>query len=576
MDDRIRQILGRARYKRAIDVDHNYNLTLESKTRDIETSANKLISVLNSENVFQEERQISTLYRLTSKLEILTDNTLTKLDGSKPNDQDWDPLFDGTPPLTPNNWLLQVTYPVEIDENRFVTDTKAFRGIRVDKIESNNPSGSREQAVVRCKQPHGINPGDTVYLYDFTADSPYHGLHEVESLGVNGDDIELSFTLSTSFIGNYGNMNMKRVVDASNEDVTFYRPKTITQTQSTDLSGNSTDHIYTTFKTVTPHGLRVGNYVDIRDLGNGNPGFNGTHYVVNIIDDYNFTVKFTFTTTNGFAQTVNLLYRIMNGTPSDYYTRNFEVITTNSYDIYETAFSRNIYPKTIVNELGVSNKVWMCNFTRDIDLGIYTNHRGGPVSEIYFTIIKRAGENTFDWSTVTSHWDFNRRIADSTNAIETISSRVVGSVGDIKKKDIGDRYVGDFVEYNRKEIIETVLSKSIHRFSTADNPNGNGYYYDPFKQVPIRKYSEIIEKAVPEDNVVGIPGDYEIRPNGDKEWRDLLTPGYIENGSNGVDYPFLNGAHYIYLNHTVYVRRQIPFVELVQDGLVTVDPNIVC
>jgi hypothetical protein len=272
--------------------------------------------------------------------------------------------------------------------------------------------------------------------------------------------------------------------------------------------------------------------------------------------------------------TTNLL---LDATPSDYYVRKFEVLTTNSYDVYDAAFSSSIYPKTQTNELGVSNKTWLCNFVRDVDLGIYTSHRGGQVSDIYFSIIKRSGQNTFDWSNVTAHWDFDRRIANYGNSLETISTRVNGGVGSIAKANVGDTYFGDFVEFNRDEIREYVISEVIHRFSTNDNPNGNGYYYTPFRRIPIRVFSDLIEVATPEDNIFGLPGDFITKPNGNIEWRDLLTPGYFEDGVNGVDYPFLNGANYIYINHTLYVRRQVPpNAQINQSGVVVIDPEIIC
>ena len=75
----------------------------------------------------------------------------------------------------------------------------------------------------------------------------------------------------------------------------------------------------------------------------------------------------------------------------------------------------------------------------------------------------------------------------------------------------------------------------------------------------------------------GIPGNSEIKPNGDTIWRDLLEPGFIENGVNGVNYPYLNGSHYIYINKGVYVKRQ-KYVEppLLFSKTKLVTPQIVC
>ena len=65
--------------------------------------------------------------------------------------------------------------------------------------------------------------------------------------------------------------------------------------------------------------------------------------------------------------------------------------------------------------------------------------------------------------------------------------------------------------------------------------------------------------------MVDIPDNYETYPDGSIAWRDLLTIGYFEEGVNGVDYPFVNGAHYFYFNHNLYIRRQTPPILINQD-----------
>jgi hypothetical protein len=310
MDDRIKQILGRARYKEATDVDFNINLRLESKKRTIGNNADKIVSVLNAEDVFQDERNSSTLYRLISRLNIMTDNTLADLQGTYPIETDWDPLFDGQPPVTPNNWLLQVTHPSEIDDNQIVAETKAFMGVRVEGIGMTNPSGSREQVSVICRQNHGCSIGDYIYLYDHTGQSPYHGFHLIEDLGIDGTNLETTLTLSTNFITNYGSMNLKRSVGVSDNDIKFIKPRNIVSAQATDVNGNFSGNTYTTFTTATNNGIRVGNYIDIRAF-NGNPFFNGTYYVENVLSNNKFVVKLMFTTTSGGIQPQDLMFRIL-------------------------------------------------------------------------------------------------------------------------------------------------------------------------------------------------------------------------------------------------------------------------
>jgi hypothetical protein len=581
MDDRIKQILGRFRFKQALDIDHNYKLNLEVTSRVIKNNADKIISILSSEDVFEEERLISTNYRILGRLNVVTDNTISYLDSGPngtlekfPTPFDWDPLFDGTPPVAPNNWVLQMTYPSKIDDNVVIANTRAHHGIRVSSVVSTNPSGSRVQVGVNCIQKHGLSVGDYVYMFDITSSSPYQGLHKIESLGIDGNNEETSFTLETVFTINYGNMNLKRVVNTSFDDSRYLNASQSISVSTSDISGTTTNTLYTKITTATQHNLVESDYVEIRSTPN--PLFNGVHRVEKVVDNYNYVIRLQFSLSPTTLPLV-FTYKRMDGTPSDYYARKFTVLTVNDYDIHKAAYGYDIYPETRINELGISNETWLFELLKDVDLGPLVDHRGGPISEIYFSTIKRAGQNTYNWSNVTAHWEFDKTLADYNNSLENISLNNPNGVGTIQKPFIGDEYYGDFVEYNRKEIREKLITPIIHRFSIQYNPSKDGYYYQPFTKVNIRDYSNEIEVAKPEDNVEGIPGNYELRPNGDKEWRDLLTPGFFEDETTGVDYPFLNGAHYIFINHFIYVRRQIPPTDPVnREGIITIDPTPIC
>jgi hypothetical protein len=90
-----------------------------------------------------------------------------------------------------------------------------------------------------------------------------------------------------------------------------------------------------------------------------------------------------------------------------------------------------------------------------------------------------------------------------------------------------------------------------------------GYYYKPFNKIQIRNFSKYIEKG--DEYTVGIP-DYAVKlDDGRYIWRDLLDIGVFEEN---VDYPFINGTHYIHTNFTFGLRRQDPFNErgLYYDG----------
>ena len=75
-------------------------------------------------------------------------------------------------------------------------------------------------------------------------------------------------------------------------------------------------------------------------------------------------------------------------------------------------------------------------------------------------------------------------------------------------------------------------------------PQYAGWVYDPIQEYKIKEFSQFIETADPQ--VLGIPS-YATFIDGLWYWRDLLDVGFFEDidFTIGVEYPFLNGKHYI-------------------------------
>jgi hypothetical protein len=621
MDDRIKQIIGRYKNKVSTDEDTNLNLTIENTTRVIKPNANPINSIIGVDEQFELERNESSLHRILGRLNVITANELTQgnITFRSTEELDWDPLFtefyNGTSVVrTPNNWLLQICYPSTMDERYNLwgttTDIKPVSlGIRVDSLTGNNPSGNRSLLVVTTTQKHKLSEGDYIHLNDRVNSNQYQGIHKVYEVGVNGSNLETSVTLETSWKGDSTNeMFLNRVVNSSDDDALYDNDSTMISFTNTDITGGTTNTNYVMVTTPNEHGLGTNGYVEMRNPNGG--VMNGFHRVHAVVDDFKYTIQ----PPNVISSVVGYTYRRMDGTPSDYYVREFELLTGNDYDTYPTAFSSSVYPETSVSEFGVANKTWSFNLTKDVNTGALINHRGGIVNELKLCMLKRSGANPYDWSNVTSHWDFNSLSANTvvgigTTGIETVSVNQPGSgIGSIVKNtpktlsQTGSKYIGDIVEYNRKDIKEKIISEVIFRFglesgvltnnNIPENPilisgaetetttlplkDLEGYYYTPFKTIDVRKYSNIIEKAQPEDLIEGIPADYELYPDGSRAWRDLLTSGFIEEGNNGVDWPFLNGRHYIYINHCIFIRRQNPYVVIDQSDIITVDPKNAC
>jgi hypothetical protein len=598
----VRQLIGNKRYKLAPNTNTNLQLQLEEKTKPL--TEYDIIDIVNLQNLFEEERRKATNYRFNGKLAIYTSNVLS----TGATNTVWDPMFYGTPPVAPNNWVMQITYPSDMDFNYLIQartpsgtiSSNAFRGLQYEMLGDTLINGD-DKLTVSGIQTHNLVVGEYIYLYSNTSYNPLQGIHKIQALGINDEERTKSLTLDT-IINTVpsGSGNFVKIVEPSFDDINFNNPSLFSTATATDISGSTSGSFsfgetrYATINSTTPHNLLVNDFVDIR-TGTSSV-FNGTWRVYSIVSTTKFVIRIDLSIPKGTTQTYSpyISWRRLDGTPSEYYIRNFEVLTSNNYEVYPCAFSTNTYSDVSDPTIGTVNDIWSFQYNQDVSVERIRDNRGGPISEMYYTIVKRAGQNPFDWTNVIADWDFNHETTSVSpyNGLEIISQYVPSSIGTIEKfsartetidingeiKAIsGSKYIGDFIDYNSKEIQERTIAEIIHRFGTTSNLAGEGYYHKPFKKLQLRKYSNIIETAPSGQTVVDIPENYVTYADSSIAWKDLLTIGYFEEGTNGVDYPFVNGAHYFYFNHNLYIRRQRPPVLIDQSGArVAVNLNEEC
>lgn len=594
----------------AVESDAFLNINLETTTKPL--IEYDITNIVNQQDQFERERIEVRSYRFSGKINIITANELTPNEKIENPDgtttivsgalnEDWDPLFDGEPQVTPNNWLIQILYPYKKDgEFNIVYDTESFlnptieskaeQGPQIESMIVATQTGDELNVGVIGLQKHNLEIDDYVYIYDTnTTTNQYTGIHRVLSLGIDGENLNKNFIIDTPYNGDYTTpSNYRRVVGATENDINFSRPLEINKVTSCDSNGGTTgsfapnDTIYTKIETQSPinyvpiPGTTARPYIDLR----GNGILNGLFEIVTVINSTTFVIKLTFFTTKGQSQTFTTnkpLTRVLDGTPSEYYVRKYKVLSTNDYDSYKCAFSTNIYPDSRVNVFGTANDTWLYHFNKDIDVGSLVDHQNKPLSELYLALVKRSGQNTFPWSKVVAGWDFNSKSINTLNGLETISNFNLGGVGTIEKPNNLFDYIGDYSEYNRLEIKEKVISKIVHRFGKQSTPNSEGYYLEPFKKMRIMAFSNVIETFSVDEPTEGVPNYAEIYPNGTIAWRDLLFIGYLEpENEDTVDYPFINGKHYFYGNYNFFIRRQIPRFEIDQSDVKIAKIQDVC
>ena len=253
---------------------------------------------------------------------------------------------------------------------------------------------------------------------------------------------------------------------------------------------------------------------------------------------------------------------------------------------------------------------YLYSFNRDIDVSELRDVQLRPLSKLYVTTNLRNKKGYFDyphnygWS-----WNFPDTYLDTTvnsgydpapvpNLVNVPFTPYMGTNfigGD--PLIIGDRIRGEFVEYNMMELKEREISKIQHKFNWNQDafaidltnngitdPNNNekrGYTYSPHYEVPIRTFSSYIEEGDPENiskdvnthiDKDSIPGyaTYFTR-DGLWKWRDLYDIGFLEDGKFGVDYPYMNGAHYPKTDVRFYIKRQVAF-EVYKEPVAGINP----
>ena len=461
---------------------------------------------------------------------------------------------------------------------------------------------------------NGMLPADSKL---FIIDYPITNYNKISVAQQNLLSISESTVLQNldtlTFNGSY-----KRVIGVSKDDLDNETFTTSTNILSVDDDGTTNPNgQYTKITYTTPHGLAKGFYVEFVKAHNTttpynlNPNFTGIFRVSSIINEFEFIIDGNMTT--AFFPPQSLTYRGVDAIASDYKIRMFkELSEIDDYIVDKAAFATNIY----------ADGTFLLNVNKDIDTNGLTDYLGRPLSELFVGIIKRAGAKDYDWSNVVSHYSHILRgiegntetglgdpgytpipgvlpvtsyattsnspihnqttfPLENTYGISTYpSTRQINNFG--TNTVTNGEYLGDLVEYNRGELTERVISDIYHRFNTTWRAFGyyngcdgfgssyEGMFYKPFHSFPIRKWAAAVEAATPPAaqpndpfsaytetiQFEGVP-TYAEEVQGLKIWRDLLDPGIIDS-EGGIDNPFLNGAHYLYDNIKISLRRQTP------------------
>lgn len=557
VDPTERIISSTQRYKSAPRTDQFINIPFSQTSKDL-VEYDRSVD-LNLVNVFEEERQASTIFRPVTKFTMLFENAIS---GETTYVPYRDNLYYTNAVGNAQNYYYQGNQPP------FATDQSVpWEGLpqysEFDFIRTDN-------SVVGYTQP----PSNHLNFKSVSA-TTYNWSHYISYVYAN-DFTKTLFTVEPD-------TNITWSWVASN-GIPYYI-----------VVGSNTLRNNIVFKTPMKHGLAVGEYVYLSVNYNGNQMFQVTSLGDggSGSDEYIFNIRNVgYTGTTFQTNTQGTFRRVINAansadTVSQYYIRKHKIITDpNCAVLVNAGFERNIYGDKKKCEIKVltpnekqrtsikeGSRSYTLSFNCDINISGLIDNQNRPLTELFFTTIWRG---YFGWTrNMKQGWDFNTFLQNkkpqtwwdqsnpnsNTNIPQGQYNSLVGTGSFFYNQLLssGDTIDGDFCEWNNFNQLERVISTYQHKikfnqnwFAIVDNglnsSNQIGYFYQPHNPIQIGAFSDYIEEGS-STSVVGIPPyAYYSTTNALFRWRDLYPYGFIDNEGIGIDFPFMNGGHYPYVN----------------------------
>ena len=569
----VKIVLGSLRYKSAPELSYQLNVPLKQNSKlNIEFDRNQNINLLD---VYDSEREKSTTFRPSTKITFLFKNT-----------------YVGETNYTP--FKENLYYVNSLNASR-----QACNGNAQSVYWSGYPLYNEFDLVRTDNDTDGYTQPNTSGHIDFVSTS--------------------ATTYNWNFFVSYAFQNVNKSLFAiepktqqtlywmANDGIPFIVDQSSTNGQP-----------YVTFRSVCNHGLSVGEFVELSLSYNGSNLFevasigdgtvNSEYYIFSIAN-----IGFSGTTFDTGVQ--GTAKRVLDSdnpisSRSEYYIRKHKILTNNSDAVIVNAgFELNPFKvikqyepsgltPNFVSRVSIKegSQSYNLSFSKDISIENLIDNQQRPLSELFFT---HQWVGYLGWTNKPSYpippatknialrqgFDFNLPGVNGqpnnwwTTNIQNINPT---SFTDIqvnsyikqgktfyynKSLKAGDTIDGDFCEWNDLNYSERVISDIYHKITYNDNvfdinitgesiaENPLGFYYKPHFPIQIRAFSSYIEEGATE-NTSNIP-NYAVYNTSAESfiWRDIYQYGFIDNDGIGVDFPFLNGAHYPYRNS---IFRLIP------------------
>ena len=241
--------------------------------------------------------------------------------------------------------------------------------------------------------------------------------------------------------------------------------------------------------------------------------------------------------------------KLVNKIPSDYYMKKLYSLGSIK-SINNCGFANNSY----------NQKTYSFTEEEKFNFDELKTNLMAPITDTYVTFVRGVAKNLSMDSVLATFSNFVTSTFDG-GEIQVVNTRRGINYG------AGSHFLYQgLVEYNTETLTEVMINPIEHTFLcnvNDDEPTNHFRFgFQPFFHVPIRKFSNNINE---QDVYFNIP-EYAVfsEKYQNYRWRNLIEIGYLEAGENGIDFPFMNDAFYVFsnilLNIKNYSSSKIPSV----------------
>ncbi len=567
--DKKRIILPSKKFFGSINEDQTIRVGLE-ETENLLREGDRTI-ILNNAELFNKERNESSNYKIHGKLKMVFRN-----------------LYSGSSEYNP---LLKRLYLVgDGSDNNFdgFLPYQEFAFLRKDVFRQVNTIQTISSLTTYT--PVLTYSGATEHVTISSIDAPYHNWNVYLSY-VYGQDstYPMKYTLSggTSFSFTAGDGIPFRV-ESSGNNYKLTSP---------------VEHGMSSGEFITLSGGSFNNTIDVTGrtfsiISVGDSIYNSEKYVLEISKSE--LPSGTTLSTVVFGKRC-LDRNNITGSTSSYYVHKHKTLTEREdYILDKIGFESSIWENErkllLENSAGDSDVLVERNmmesliydFKEPFILTGLTNNLGYLPTELYVTVILANRNGYFEYPPKVG-WKFNFHDTwvdehfNGTGSTETSIttsgfSRTISATtyNFISGTDLPLNTIlhGAFVEYNRSELQERIISESYHRFSnplfvfdygqtgtTSTFSGGSitnmyGLFYQPHHRIKLRQLSPYIETSKT-NQVYGLPQNAKyFEDEALWKWRDLYDHGFIDPEGFGTNYPFINNIHYVKSDINFYLRNE--------------------